>query len=288
MREMKRILIILLLTIAAMGFVSAANGDCVLSASLLNQDPIHAVPGEYVKLVFQLNGVSDPSCGTVNFKLLQDYPFSLDPTVSDTKTIQSGTFTSQYSSQATIPYTVRVDKDALDNNYTLRVSYDSTASGAVIEKNFSISVEDVKSAFDVFVSDYAPATSTITFDILNTGKNNVDALTLEVLKQDSIILKGSNRAVVGALDTGQDTTVSYEATPSQTPIVINLSYNDQNGERRSLIQNVSFDASYFANRAADQKTTSPWVYVFYVVVVILVAWFIKRKFFKKKDKESKK
>lgn len=265
--------------------VLAATGDCNLDVSLLNQDPIHAVPGEYVKVVFQVEGVENQNCGTVNFELVPEYPFSLDPNAQTTKTITSGTHTSSYNSQATIPFTLRVDPSALDDNYKLKVRYSSSKSGAtIIEKDFEISVEDIKSDFDVFVDDYVAATKTITFGILNIGKNDVEALTVEVPKQASLDVKGNNKAIVGTLDANQDTTFSYEATPSAGDIKLVVNYNDNNGERRSVEKIVSYDPSYFENRVRDVKTKSAWSYLFPVIIVILIGWFIKRKFFpKKKD-----
>jgi hypothetical protein len=273
------------LSVFLISSVLAATGDCNLDVSLLNQDPIHAVPGEYVKVVFQIEGVDNQNCGTVNFELIPDYPFSLDPNAQTTKTITAGTHTSSYNSQATIPFTLRVDSNALDDNYDLKIRYSSSKSGdTVIEKDFEISVEDIKSDFDVFVDDYVAATKTITFGILNIGKNDVEALTVEVPKQAAIDVKGSNKAIVGTLDANQDTTFSYEATPSAGDIKLIVHYNDNNGERRSVEKIVSYDPTYFENRVRDVKTKSAWSYALPVIVVILIGWFVKRRFFpKKKD-----
>lgn len=272
----------------AISLSSAYIGECSLDVSLLNQDPVHAVPGEYVKIVFQLEGVDNPQCGTVSFNLVQEYPFSLDPSASGEKIITTGTFTDSYNSQATIPYSIRVDKDALDKEYELKVRYSTNKDGGnvIYEKTFNIPVEDVKVDFDVFVDDYQAATSTITFNILNIGKNDVEALTVEIPKQESIIVKGSNKAIVGTLDSNQDTTFSYEAFPQDGEMKVVINYNDANGERRSVEKVVLYDSSYFTDRARDAKSTSPFTYLVILVIIILVIWFIKRKFFPKKDKEK--
>lgn len=266
------------------GFVSAANSGCNLDATLVNQDPVHAVPGEYVKIVFQLNGVDNPVCGAVNFAVSPEYPFSLDPTVEASKTITAGTFTSTYNSQATIPYTLRVDKDAIDNEYDLKVMFSSSNQGAnaAVEKHFNISVKDVRSDFDVFINDYISSTKTITFGILNTGKHDVEALSVDIPKQSNIDVKGTNKAIIGTLDANQDTTFTYEATPKDGNLTMVISYNDANGERRSVTKQVNYDSSYFTGRVRDVKTTSKWNYVFLVVVVIIVIWLIRKIFFKKK------
>jgi hypothetical protein len=263
--------------------VSADTASCDLSVSLLNQDPIHAVPGEYVDVVFQIEGVDNPNCGTVEFQLVPEYPFSVDPNVETTKVIPAGTFTSSFNSQATIPFSLRVDKSALDKAYEVAVRYSSSKFGdTVIEKDFNISVEDITTSFEVFVDDYDPATKTITFGILNVGKNDVEALTVEAPKQDVLNVKGSNKAIVGTLDASQDTTFTYEATPSAGDIKLLISYNDANGERRVVEQVVSYDPDYFTDRASDTKKKSAWSYIIPVVIIILIGWWIKRKFFTKK------
>ncbi len=276
-----------LVVFALLGFLSivalasAASSTCNLDAVLVNQDPIHAVPGEYVKVVFQLNGIDNPACGTVNFALNPEYPFSLDPGVPASKTIQSGTFTSTYNSQATIPYSLRVDPNAIDNNYDISAKYSSDTTGA-LEKHFNISVQDVRTNFDIYVTDYAASTRTITFDILNTGKYDVDALTVTLPKQNTIDVKGGSTDVIGTLDASQDTTFTYEATPSAGNITAVISYNDQNGVRREITKEIAYDPSYFTGRVRDIKTTSTSTYVFAVIAIIIVIWLVRKFFFKKK------
>ena len=46
---------------------------------MLNQDPYPAVPGEYVNVVFQIEGVENSKCDEVYFDLIADYPIRLDP-----------------------------------------------------------------------------------------------------------------------------------------------------------------------------------------------------------------
>ena len=60
-----------------LSFVSAAG--CDMAISLINQDPYPAIPGEYVKLVFELSGVGSPNCQGSVFEIAPEYPFSSDP-----------------------------------------------------------------------------------------------------------------------------------------------------------------------------------------------------------------
>lgn len=280
------ILFALLLSSLVLTSVSAAQySPCDLRVSLLNQDPIHAVPGEYVDLVFQLSGISNPDCKEVSFEIIPNYPFSLDPGVEASKVVKSGTFTSNYNSQATIPVTLRVDKDALDRNYEAIVRYSTTQTGGNIEleKRFNVSVEDVKTNFEVFVDDYSLSSNILTISILNIGKNDVEALIVEAPKQDNLAVKGSNKAIVGTLDSNQDTTFSYEATPSDGNITLSIQYNDENGERRVVEKAIVYDSSYFTGRAGDVKKTSPMTYIFYLIIIGGIIYWVRKKFFKKKE-----
>jgi hypothetical protein len=270
----------------ATGMVSALDAQCNIDVSLLNQDPIKAVPGEYVDVVFQLEGVDNAVCGTVTFDLIEEYPFSVDPSVSTTKVIQAGSYSSDFKSEATIPFSLRVDPTALDKTYEITVQYSTTKGGSnlAIKKDFNISVEDVTADFDIFVDDYVAATNTITFGILNVGKNDVEALTVEVPKQFTIDVKGSNKAIIGALDANQDTTFSYEATPKNGNLILVVNYNDENGERRSVERTVAYDSSYFTDRTRDaEKGRSPWIWVLLIVAILIVVYFVRRRMKKNKQ-----
>jgi len=49
----------------SVSFATAAV-ECNLDAKMINQDPYPAVPGEYVKVVFELTGISSLDCGLLN------------------------------------------------------------------------------------------------------------------------------------------------------------------------------------------------------------------------------
>jgi hypothetical protein len=49
-------------------FLEMISAVCTLNVSMINQDPYPATPGEPVKVVFQINGVSSPDCKQLNSK----------------------------------------------------------------------------------------------------------------------------------------------------------------------------------------------------------------------------
>ena len=86
---MKRMLILALIGLVLISFSSA---ECDLSISMINQDPYPAVPGDYVKVVFQVAGIEDPSCKEVSFELLEQYPIVFDPDQKRIYEIEAGTY----------------------------------------------------------------------------------------------------------------------------------------------------------------------------------------------------
>jgi len=268
-----------------LGFVS---GACKLDVTMINQDPYSAVPGEYVKLVFQVDGVENPDCKEVTFELIPQYPLVFDPNTSSIRKVSSGNYKRGYLSALIATYKVRVDWDALDGDNPIDVRYwsssDSTDSWTV--EQFNLNVENVIADFEVYVKDYDETTRIITFEILNIENNDVEALTIEVPKQDNISIKGSNKNIVGDLDSNEYTTAEFEAIPKDGEISLKITYTDEIGVRRSLEKIVVFDSSYFNGRIADQ-TSTPWLtYIIILVVLFFVGrWIWKRR--KRKHHEEK-
>jgi len=273
--------VIILLLMFSINF--AASAVCDINTTLLNQDPYPAVPGDYVKLVFQLKGIDNPECNDITFNLLADYPIEFNPGESGLKTFKKVDYLKDYESNILIPYEVRINENALDGANPIEVRVQSR-NDAPVTKTFDIEVDDVRAGFEIYVKDYDYSTRELTLEILNIAEADVEALTIEIPKQNTIQVKGSNRVVVGDLDSNEYTTADFEATPADGEFKINLVYSDTINIRRSLEKTVSFDSSYFTNRAADQKTTSKATYIVWAVIAALIVWWIVKKFKKKKRK----
>ncbi len=250
--------------------ISLASATCDLDVTLLNQDPYPAVPGDYVDLVFQIDGLENTDCGLITFELLEKYPISFNPGEDTKQTIKGGTYTKDHSSFFMAPYTVRVDENALDGDNTIEVGFSDSESApnTFQTKQFNLNVENVKALFEIFVKDYQSATREITFQILNIEENDIYSLTMEIPKQENIEVKGSNRNIVGDLDSNDYTTTSFEATPKDGEITLNLIYTDEINERRIISQKVNFDSSYFEGRITDQKKTSWTQIILWILIVV--------------------
>lgn len=279
---MKKEILVLFVLLLNINFVLAA--ECNLAATLVNQDPYPAVQGDYVKLVFQLNGVNDPECGIVTFSLLEKYPIIFDPGSQETITVNSGTFTKNNPSFLMIPYKVRVDENAVNGENPIEVSFSKkvgTPQSASFLKEFNLEVKDVRADFEVLVNNYDTITNILTLEVLNIGKSDVKALTLEIPKQDNIEIKGSNTNILGDIDSNDYTTSDFEATSEGGNINLNIKYTDETGARRELSKTVYFDPISFDNRKANQKSIPYISYTIFAIIVLGVIYLFYRRHRKK-------
>lgn len=276
---------IIVLTLIALAFLPLINAaSCELTISMINQDPYPAIPGDYVKVVFQIDGLENPECGTVTFGLKEDYPISLDPETENPITIQAGTFQRKYSSFYLAPYKLRIDENALDGNNPIEVFYQNT-NGAEIMKEFNIYVDDTRADFEVHIKNYDYITREMTLEILSIAEVDISALTVEIPKQEGIQIKGANNKVIGDLDANEYTSADFEAIlpEEEKDIVLKLIYTDSINVRREINKTVHFDPVYFTDRINTSKKSTWWIYV---VVVLVAAWLVWRRV--KKNKMKKK
>ena len=275
----------LFLIINFFGFISADS--CTLNVSLINQDPYPAIPGESVKVVFQIDGVSNPTCGDVNFAVKENYPFTIDPESANPITISSGTYLNKYSSFYLAPYKLRVDKDALDGDTPIEVSFSSGSLQQFSQvKEFNINIKDTRADFEVYVKDYNAKARTFTLEILNIAKVDVQGLTIEIPKQPSVEIKGANTVIVGNLDSNEYTTADFEGTMDEGNLTMNIYYTDSINVRREINKTISFDPSYFTDLNRDKISQPIWLYVLIAVVLAFAGWIWYRK--KKANKKNHK
>ena len=276
---MKKVILFLQISAFLLIINLASASECDLSVSLVNQDPYPAIPGEYVKVVFQVEGVANPTCEGTNLELIETYPFSLDFGQSTTTKINSETFVRNYENYLLAPYKLRVDKNAIDGDNQIEIFFSGgNQQSSYLSKFFDINIEDSRSDFEVFVENYDYSTKILTLEILNMGKKDVEALTVEIPIQKNIIIKGNNYNIVGSLDKNEDTTFTYEATPTNGEINLTIYYNDEVDVRRTLQKKIHYDSSFFTNRKADEKQTPIKIYfTIGIIVFILIIWIIKKR-----------
>ncbi len=265
---------------------------CDLKVSLVNQDPYPAVQGDSVKLLFQVSGVQNSECKGAYFRLDPEYSFSFaDSKDSTLKALSGSTYTQSYKTDWLIPYTLKVNDDALDGNQEVKVYYNPGASGTtnMFSQAIDVNVQDSRANFEVHVKDYNYLTKTLTFEILNIAKVDVKALTVEVPDQENVQIKGAKFNIVGDLDSNSYTTADFEAVPKDGNITLEISYTDKSNVRRSIQKQVMFESKYFEDRATGQSGSSVTTWIIVLVILgLIVFWYLKRKKKKKLMAERRK
>ncbi len=264
------------------GMSGVFAGACDLDVSLINQDPYPAIQGDYVKLVFQIDGLAEVECGTVRFRLVEKYPISFDSGQEQIYTVEAGTFSRDYASFFLAPFKVRVSEDALNGDNPIEVEYRYGANTGYLKSQFNLNVEDTRAEFEIHVKDYDLLTKTLTFEILNIAEVDVKALTIEIPEQENVVIKGSNINIVGDLDSNEYTTADFEATPVDGELKLEVFYTDINNVRRNIQKTVPFKMSYFQGRAGDANGNSSTTLIIALVVVVIVGYLYYRKRKKKK------
>lgn len=263
--------------------INLVSAECNIDISLLNQDPYPAIPGDSVKIVFQIEGIADPSCGQVKFEVKENYPFTIDKESTNPIVINSGTYSKGYSSFYLAPYKLRVDKEAMNGETPIEITY-SYAGSATLTREMVISIKDTYANFEVAVKDYNYLTKELTLEVLNYANADIRALTIEIPKQKDIQITGANRVIVGDLDSNEYTSADFNAELQNGEFEILFKYTDSAGIRRETSQKVNFDSSYFQYTTKNPNSNSSWIFILLLIVVGIVGFFI----YKKKKKNSKK
>ena len=112
-------------------------------------------------------------------------------------------------------------------------------------------------------------------------------MTLEIPKQTNIEVKGSNKAIIGSLNSNDDTTISLSAIPMSGDIVVRLYYNDQVGVRRMVEKTIAFTDGFLTNGKNVKKEVSNYVYLFWGLIAIIIIYNIYSHFKRKAKMREK-
>ena len=299
-------------------FVQAAD-PCDPTIKIINQDPNPAVPDDYVSVLFEVTNLAN--CNGLAVKLNPEYPFSFDSNSSAIQTISSIPFATGAKNSWMIPYKVRVDKDAFDGDYSLKLQYqpgtDTTFISSYTESKFNVTIKDSRIAFDAVIQE--STSSGISIAIANIGKYAANSVVVRIPEQDSFTVSGTDGQMVGNLASGDYTLVGFTVSPkvggqvnmsrgtyktnstqsfssTQTPkLKFDIYYTDNIGVRR--VSNMELPLRMSGNNsstvgatgyARGSKISTPWYSSvtnwFILVVVIVILYFLSKKYPKKAEK----
>jgi hypothetical protein len=253
----KEIILTLFIVLITINFVYALRGEnyCDLNITLLNQDPYPAVPGEYVKVVLQISGLENSICDGAKIEIFPKYPFSLYEG-SAVRTIEGDSFIEHYDTEWMVPYRLRIDDDAVEGAEEIEVWFGELDSTSYEKSFFEIEIEDSQTEFDAVVQDISG--TEISIALANTGKYEANAVITRIPEQENFEAVGTNGQMIGNLESGDYTLVSFEVTPkkqlqeSQEPqkktsrepakiLIFQIDYTDNLGERRTVNLDIPLD-----------------------------------------------
>lgn len=269
----KELILFALVTLLLVSAVSAAN-TCNIKTTIINQDPYPATPGDYVKVVFQLDGVNNPECTDSIFQIVPEYPFSLDSTQTASYNIKDVAYINNYKSTILIPVKLRVDKDALDGDNVLKTALSTLSSGKQYQlNNYNISIKDARAGFDVILQDYSYTTNKLVLGVINIGKNDAEALVIRIPDQTNVEIVGNNEKIIGSLAANDDTSVTFDAAPKSGELTVELSYNDKLGVRRTVDHTVTFLPRAFESTKTNGTSRGAYFYPFVITWLVIIVIF---------------
>jgi len=277
MRTALTILMLVALMVPALA-IDAPN----LVVTETKYDPYPAEPGKYVTIWFKVENVANSKAENVEFELIPEYPFSVDPGYETTKKITS----LNGHEDVLIEYKLRVDANAVRGDNEIKLSYKACSFCNWITKSFNIYVAKSTNEPDLelILSEVTPkafptGTSKIVIDVVNVAPGTAYYVLAEPVSDYASIMP--NKIYVGNLEADDYDSIEFEATfkeiePGTYPINIKLTYKDSEFDKVEKTQTVN------VNVVSKKEGLEPGevpleIYFVYVIAAVLVIWFWRRK-----------
>ena len=196
---------------AAYAAEAIPTGGIGLKIALTDYDPSPAKPGKYVTLYLKAENSGGTTLTDATFKLEVEYPFSFKPGESETRYFSSV----GAKEQVLLEYDLYVDKDAVEDTYTLYLKLCSDAKCEQYTKTpFTVSVKTGGTPkIEVGLEDadvFSGGTKgTVTLHAVNRGLLNVKFLVLELMQSDQYTIISPPRTYIGELESDDFETVEY-------------------------------------------------------------------------------
>lgn len=266
----------------------------------LKYDPYPVNPDEYFTL--WVTAIKTGSGSTqATFELIPEFPFSLDSNEQAQRT-----FSKLTGEGVLLEYKIRVDEDAVEGTNEIKLKYKLEGSTSWVTKTFNIQVEASQTEFDGVIQDYE--SGSLSLALANVGKNVANSVIVRIPEQEGYKASGVSGQMVGNLENGDYTIVSFEVEQIKRNfdiITFQIDYTDTIGKRRSLyldqqvvgsstINPMNATSRNFpagATRPGTVQTTSSnsWKYALTIIAIGLIAYgFYKRNESKKKNSPKSK
>jgi len=268
----------------------------------LRYEPYPVNPGEYFTLWVKAENLGTTETKDAIFNLAPQFPFSLDANENPVREL--GKLAA--GQVVVIQYKVRVDKDAVAGDNELQLKYKANSADlSWYYQPFDINVENAQTDFDLVIQD--TTNGQVAIAIANIGENPAYSVIVRVPEQDAFQTTGTSGQMVGNLDNGDYTLVSFEIAKKQGkgPLKIQIDYTDTIGKRRTVVKELDFNSGQVQSSTQFQsgqtangtngnfnrsRTTQLQIYQqwwFWAIIILFVyGTFRLYKFYKKRKEES--
>ncbi len=271
---------------------------------VMKYEPFPVNPGDFFDLWIKVENIGQEDALNARFELILDYPFSSTGNLVKEYGKISGKINAfkndqEEETQVVLKYRVKAADDAPEgeNDIEFKSSAEGLKRGMTITK-LQIEVGKTKTSFDVVMQDSTAQGTSLA--IANIGENPATAVTVRVDKQEGFVIRGPQASIIGNLDKGDFTTVTFQLTAEKNAkeLVVKVEYTDIAGVRNRITKKVPVDirsTGLFSgevtheggpegfNRSPGGGFLSILLYVIIGIIISIVIGTIRKKIKKKKE-----
>lgn len=251
-----------------------APGEAQFAVTVLKYEPYPVTPGSYFDLWIKVDNIGNTDATNAKFELVPKYPFSsTDNLVREYGKVVGNRGKADENNQVVLKYRVKVADDSPEgiSNIEFDASTGNIGAGP-IKKNLPIDIEKTKTDFDVVMQDSSAQGTSIA--ISNIGEDAATAVTVTVPEQDGFTVKGPRSSIIGNLNMGDFTTLTFQITQvnkNAKELLVNIDYTDVAGVRSSIQKKVSVDITTPTSAVGTTtKKASSTTSILLVVVYIAI------------------
>jgi hypothetical protein len=296
MEMIKKVLIILFITLLSMGFVAAAATQTVeyLTPSahpknanflvrVLKYEPFPVNPGEWFDLWVKIENTGEEDAENLIVELQPSSFFTVQGspqeygripgTVSAYRDKPTGD-TKMETNQVLLKFHVHADESAPAGTDIIKLRL-STDGGSSTLHDLPIDIAKTKTDFSVSINQITPQETSLT--VSNIGELQASAVTISIKDQDDVTLLQNYAPVsLGALDSGDTSVVHMNLLPKENADTLTwlISYTDTADVRTTIEKIVSINKNALAALCPPPKDLSYLLWIYGAVGFICGAFLI--------------
>lgn len=234
----------------------SARSEAQFVVTALKYEPYPVNPGDYFDLWIKAENIGNTEAINAKFELAPKYPFSsTDKLAREYGSITGNKGKADENNQVVLKYRVKTANDAPEgiSNIDFKTNTGNVGDD-VITKSLPIEIRKTKTDFDVVMQDSTTQGTSIA--ISNTGEDPATAVTVTIKEQEGFSVKGPRSSIIGNLDRGDFTTLTFQINPKkkdENELLVQIDYTDTAGVRTSIEKKVEVDITLPASLGANAQ-----------------------------------